>query len=297
MTLRPLPELLAAARDDQYAVGYFEAWDSYSLEAVAAAAEAERSPVIIGCGGMMTDARWMLSFGIPALGSIACELAHQSSVPVALLLNEAKNMDQIQAAIGAGFSAVMLDTSELPRREAEAATRQVCELAHERHVAVEGELGTLPDFIDGRIESGRFNLTDPGEAAEFVAATGVDCLAVSVGNVHLLEHGSATIDLDRLKALNERVKVPLVIHGGTGFPAELVPAAIAHGVAKFNVGTRLKRGFLLALKAVCIQADEGVDVQTWVGSHRPGDVLQSGSEAMAMEVRQLMKLYGSSGRA
>src|SRR5579872_2075279 len=143
MTLRPLPELLAAARDDQYAVGYFEAWDSYSLEAVAAAAEAERSPVIIGCGGMMTDARWMLSFGIPALGSIACELAHQSSVPVALLLNEAKNMDQIHAAIGAGFSAVMLDTSELPRREAEAATRQVCELAHERHVAVEGELGRL----------------------------------------------------------------------------------------------------------------------------------------------------------
>ena len=95
--------------------------------------------------------------------------------------------------------------------------------AHARGVAVEGELGTLPDAND----ASRASLTDPEEAAAFVDATGVDCLAVSFGNVHVLEGRTAAVDLDRLDAVHRRVGVPLVVHGGTSFPASAVEAAIA----------------------------------------------------------------------
>ena len=163
-------------------------------------------------------------------------------MPVSLLLNEAHTLEHGLRGVDAGFDAVMLCTDASERRRARVA--ELARVAHARGVAVEGELGTLPDGGRGRLDATRRALTDPSAAAAFVAATGVDALAVSIGNVHTLEGRVAPVDLERLDAIQRAVEVPLVVHGGTGFPADAVPAAIERGVAKFNVGTVLKRAYL-----------------------------------------------------
>lgn len=293
----PLPHLLARAQEGGYALGYFEAWDSYSLEAVIEAAEAENAPVILGFGCMMVSETWLDTGGIEILGSLGQTLAARTSQPVALLLNEAHTYQQCLAGIQAGFNAVMLDTSTW---QVEAATEQVRELvrvAHAQYVAVEAELGHLPDATEQGIDASLASLTDPEEAASLVERTGVDCLAVSIGNVHLLTHGLAQIDLTRLAAIHEHTSVPLVIHGGTGFPPEAVPAAIHHGVAKFNVGTVLKKTYMAGIRESVLSLDGSANVHDVLGSHREQDYLLAGKKAMKAKVQEFLQLYGSSGHA
>ncbi len=301
MPLHPLPELMKAALAGGYGLGYFEAWDGYSLEAVCEAAEAERSPVILGFGGMMADRAWLDGGGVEALGALGRVRAERATVPVALLLNEAQTLAQALRGMDAGFNAVMVDTSAWPVTQAAEVVAELCRQAHARGVAVEAELGRLPDAVDGGGEGGiddsGASLTDPDQAAAFVAATEVDCLAVSIGNVHLLTAHAAPVDLDRLAAIHARVPVPLVIHGGTSFPPEAVPSAVANGVGKFNVGTVLKRRFLEGVREAMAGWREPVNVHDVLGSHKDADFLQAGKAAMREQVRALMRLYGSSGRA
>ncbi len=291
MALVPLTGLLADARAGGYAVGYFEAWDGYSLEAVLEAAEAEHAPVILGFGCLLVDQGWLDAGGIETLGSLGRGAAERSRVPASLLLNETRRLEHALRGIEAGFNAVMLCSSEV-----ETVSRLVRE-AHGRGVAVEGELGTLPDAAGDEIDSSRASLTDPEQAAAFVTATGVDCLAVSFGNVHVLEGRTAAVDLDRLDAVHRRVGVPLVVHGGTSFPAEAVEGAIARGVAKFNVGTALKRAFLGGLTAAVTSTAAGASPHDLLGSHGPADLLAAAKPRLIEVVRGLIRLYGSSGRA
>ncbi len=293
----PLPHLLAKAQEGGYALGYFEAWDSYSLEAVIEAAEAENAPVILGFGCMMVSETWVDEGGIEILGDTGFTLAERTHLPVALLLNEARTYQQCLTGMQAGFNAVMLDTSTWP---VEAAIEQVCELvkaAHAQYVAVEAELGHLPDATSQGIDSSQASQTDPEQAALFVDQTGIDCLAVSIGNVHLLTKGKAQIDLARLAAIHKHTSVPLVIHGGTGFPPEAIPAAIRNGVAKFNVGTSLKKSFFNAIRETVLAFDDSVNVHDIVGSHRELDFLLAGKRAMRAKVQAYLQSYGSSGRA
>jgi fructose/tagatose bisphosphate aldolase len=159
-------------------------------------------------------------------------------------------------------------------------------------------VGTLPaGATDGDIDSADAVLTDPDQAAEFIAATGVDCLGVSFGNVHTLEGRAAAVDLDRLAAIGDRVDVPLVVHGGTAFPAAAVPGAIASGVAKFNIGTVLKRAHLDALSSAVTAVDDHESPHGLIGSHGPRDLLAAGKRGVVDVVRQRIRLYGASGRA
>lgn len=297
MPLAPLTTLLADARTQGYALGYFEAWDGWSLEAVVEAAEAEQAPAIIGAGCLLGDQAWFNGGGIELLGAAGGEVARRARVPVALLLNETHTQEQSLRGLDAGFNAVMMHTGPLGRAEAVAAVSQLVTAAHARGAAVEAELGNLPDAAHGAIDHSAASLTDPDEAASFVEATGVDCLAVSVGNVHQLAHGSAEIDLDRLRAIHERVPVPLVIHGGTGFPRAAIAPAIAAGVAKFNVGTALRSAFLRALTEAVADLPDEPDVHAVIGSHAPADVLETGKRALVEVVRNLIRHYGSVGRA
>jgi ketose-bisphosphate aldolase len=297
MPLLSMTELMSRARTGGYALGYFEAWDSYSLEAVCEAAEAERSPVILGFGGMMADRRWLDEGGVEALSALGRARAERVQVPACLLLNEAQTLEQALRGVGAGFNAVMVDTSAWDWDEAVATVARLSEAAHARGAAVEAELGRLPDAIAGGIDRSGASLTDPEQAARFVERTGVDCLAVSIGNVHLLTAHDAEVDLERLRALGRRLPVPMVIHGGTSFPAQAVPSAIAAGVAKFNVGTVLKRSFLEAVRSEVGSWPPDVDPHAVLGSHKPSDFLEPGKRAMKEKVRELMRLYGSSGRA
>lgn len=296
MPLLPLPGLLAHARQHGYALGYFEAWDSYSFEGVLDAARAGDSPVIMGFGATMLDGEWLDGGGIAMLGATGRALLADCPVPVALLLNETHSLAQAVAGINAGFTAVMMDTHHWPAADTITAVADLVKVARPRGVAVEAEVGSLPDFIDGRI-AGTAQLTDPAVARDFVHATGVDCLAVSVGNVHLLTEGAAVLDLDRLRAVGQAVPVPLALHGGTGLPLDALPAAIAAGVAKINVGTRLKTAYLEALSGALAARTGGESVHDLLGSHRAMDVHRAGRLAVSGVVAALLERYGSIGRS
>jgi ketose-bisphosphate aldolase len=297
MPLIPAPEMLARARAGGYAVGYFESWDGYSLEAVLDAAEAERAPVIVGFGATMLADPWLDGGGIEALGALGRRIIERRDVPVSFLLNETHTLDQAVRGIDAGFTFVMIDSHRWPVADARTAVAELVRRAHPAGVAVEAEFGSLPDFIGGRVDDSRAAMTDPDEAAAFVADTRVDALAVAIGNIHLLTAYEARIDLERLAAIRTAVDVPLVLHGGTGFPAGDVAAAIAGGVAKFNVGTRLKRAYLDAVLETTRGWSGEESVHDLVGSHKATDFQESGKQAITDAVRRFIRLYGSSDRA
>lgn len=294
MPLTPLSNLLKGAQSAGHAVGYFESWDTYSLEAVLEAAEEERSPVVLGFGGMMMDQAWLDRFGIEPLGAYGRVIVERAKVPVAFLLNEVWELDHARRGILSGFNAVMLNTCHLPYERNVELTREVVKFAHPNSVEVEAELGCLPDFGEG--EKG--TLTDPEQAREFVETTGVDCLAVSIGNVHMQIEGKATLDLTRLRALREKVDIPLVLHGGSGLPDEAVREATHLGVALFHVGTVMKKACLESARSrLNIAAGLEPNYQEIVGSRKPSDFLLSGKRAVKAVVKQAMRLYGSSGKA
>ena len=293
MALTALSKLLDAARTGGYAVGYFEAWDTYSFEAVAEAAEAEQSPVVLGFGGMMMDPAWLDRFGIEPLGAYGRAVAERLRPPAALILNEVREPEQARRGVDAGFNVVMLDTSALPFAQNVTLTKELVASAHAKGVEVQAELGRLPDF--GGEDGGE--ATDPDQARKFVAATGADFLAVSVGNVHLRTEGAAEIDWERLRAIRQQVDVPLVIHGGSGLSPETVTALIREGIALFHIGTIMKRRCWEAARATVASPANRVDYQSLVGSRKPTDFLMPGKAAVTESVRSLMRLYGSSGKA
>ena len=287
--LVPFRELLAAARQGGYAVGYFEAWDIYSLEAVLEAAEAEDASVILGFGGAMMEPGWLNNGGLERLGALGLATARAAKVSVSFILNEFPTFDQIVRGIQAGFNAVMLDSCHLPYQEHLQLTRQVVQVAHAMGVGVEAEVGQLPD-ASGEMGNATGQLTDPTQAARFVDETGIDALAVSVGNVHILTRGEAIIDWDRLAAIQHAVPVPLVIHGGTGFPDAGIAKAIEFGVVKFNIGTVLKQAFLVGVTEAIGRLPAEVSIQQVMGSRKEADVLQQGKIRMRAEVIRRIRL-------
>ena len=290
-------EMLSRARGEGYAVGYFEAWDEYSLEAVLEVAEECRSPVILGFGCALVDEDWYEGGGGRRLAALGAAAAEGAKVPACLLLNEAKTFDQVERGLARGFNAVMLGTSHLSLDENIAATRQVSRAAHALGADVEGELGRLPDAsgtLGGPVASA---LTDPEEAARYVEETAVDALAVSIGNVHMMTQGAARVDFERLGVLHQVVSVPLVVHGGSGFPDRAVSRAVALGVAKFNVGTVLKQAFLKGLQEAVAALPHKMEVQQVIGSRRAGDLLERAKQQVKAEVRRRIMVYGSAGKA
>jgi ketose-bisphosphate aldolase len=296
MPLVPLQRILGKARSDGYAVGYFEAWDACSLEAVLTAAEDEAAPVVLGFGAMMVDGTWLDGGGIEVLGAIGRTYAERSAVDVALLFNEARSLEQARHGIDAGFNAVMIDTHSWQTDDAIVAVKELCRVAHQLGVAVEGELGSPAEATASGVDHSHASLTDPDEAARFVEQTAVDCLAVSVGNVHIMMDREASIDMERLHSIHERVEVPLVIHGGTSFPPAAVAPAIALGVAKFNVGTVLKHAFWDGLESSVRSVGANPEVHQLLGSHKPSDVMAVAQQRMTTKVRSLIRQYGGSGR-
>lgn len=296
MPLVSMTQLMSDALAGGYGLGYFEAWDAYSLEAVCDAAEREKSPVILGFGGMMANPEWLDRGGVETLGALGRSRAARLIQPTALLFNEAQTREQVDRAMDSGFTAVMLDTSTWPSAQAIPVVAEIVRAAHPRGIAVEAELGCLPNATEGGIDVEGSALTQPEDAAAFVQATGVDCLAVSIGNVHLLTAPAAPVDLDRLGRIHEATPVPLVIHGGTSFPTELVAEAVKRGAGKFNVGTTLKRAFWTAVRDEVRRLEEPLDVHRLMGSHFAEDLLEAGKQAMTLRVQELMRAYGSSGR-
>ena len=297
MTLHSLSSLLNNAIKGKYAVGYFESWDSYSFEAILETAEEEKSPIIMGFGATMLEDNWLNKNGIEFLAASGRALLKNSKVPVAFLLNETHTLQQAIKGIEVGFNTVMIDSHRWEVDKAKKEVKELVESAHKNNVQVEAEFGSLPDYLGGEIVDAKSYMTDPVEAKKFVEETGIDCLAVAIGNVHLLTKGSANIDIQRLKDIKSQVNVPLAVHGGTGFPDNQIKEAIANGVAKFNVGTRLKTDFFKAVKDYVTNLEENYFVHDIVGSHKKSDFLEVGKASIKENVRKFIKLYGSGGMA
>ena len=186
-------------------------------------------------------AAYLTNMSLDTAHAIVASLAYEACVPICLHLDHCRDMNVIFRAIKSGFGSVMYDGSALPFAENVANTRMVCQVAHACGVSVEAELGCLAVGVDsheGRAEDVE-QYTDPQAAREFVTATEVDALAVSIGTVHGLYKGKPHIRTDILEEIHRAVDVPLVLHGGSGTPEGDLRACIARGIAKINVNTEI----------------------------------------------------------
>ena len=251
----------------------------------------------MGFGATMLEDNWLNKNGIEFLAAGGRALLKDAKVPVAFLLNETHTLEQAIKGIEVGFNTVMIDSHRWEVDKAKKEVKALVDIAHKNNVQVEAEFGSLPDYLGGEIVDAKSYMTDPAEAKKFVEETGIDCLAVAIGNVHLLTKGSANIDIQRLKEIRSQVSLPIAIHGGTGFPDNQIKEAIANGVAKFNVGTRLKTDFLKSVREYVTNLDENCFVHDIVGSHKKSDFLEVGKDSIKANVRKFIKLYGSGGMA
>ncbi|MGM0164483.1 class II fructose-bisphosphate aldolase [Enterococcus sp. DIV1059_2] len=234
-----LKKVLKDADQLNMAIGAFNTHNLEMLPAIIKAAGKQKSPVIIqtSCG----TANYV---GHKNLVAICKSMAEEYRVDVVLHLDHAKDFGEIRKAISAGYSSVMFDGSSLPFKENILGTKQVVNFAKEYGVSVEAELGTVGGTEDGVVVSqDEVFYTDPKDALEFVAETGIDALAVAIGTNHGQYMSKTDIGFDRLKQIKKTVDIPLVLHGGTGVKDSDVKKVIDLGIRKFNVGTELLIGW------------------------------------------------------
>lgn len=279
-----LAELLRKARSEGYAVGAFNTNNLEITLAIVEAAVEERSPLILAVSpGAMRYA------GAAYLAAIARVASEEAPVPMALHLDHGTSLEEVETALRLGFSSVMIDGSRLPFEENVALTRRVVEMARERGISVEGELGRLPGKEDEISADDREAfMTDPDQAVEFVERTGVDALAVSIGNAHGWYKGEPRLDFERLRVIREKVPVPLVLHGASGIPDEMIREACRIGVDKINIDTEIRDAFRKAVEGFLRDNPEEID---------PRKILGPAREAMKKVVAGKMRLFGCAGKA
>ncbi|MFT4618790.1 MAG: fructose-bisphosphate aldolase class II [Sulfitobacter sp.] len=245
MTLATLSQVLQPALTGGYAVGGLVTLGWEDMRAYVDAAEAEGLPVILQAGPSCR-AHTPLS----VLGKMYRTLAETVSVPVVAHLDHGYTFDDCRAALDAGFTSLMYDGSRKPLAQNIDETARIAEMAHAAGISCEGEIGFV-GYSDGENSQG----TDPAEAAQFARESGVDAMAISVGNVHLQQNHEGGLDEDRIRAIEALTDVPLVIHGGSGVPhAQRTRLAQTSKICKFNIGTELRLAFGQSLRRV-LEAD------------------------------------------
>lgn len=299
MSLISMKELLKHAQENHYAVGYFESFNMDAMLGVLDAAQRKNSPVIIGFGGQfVSSTRRTVQENIYNYGVLAREAAKRAKVPVAVLLNEADVEDMVYQGMTAGFNAVMYQKAGEDFEDTVKITKEICRVAHMLDIDVESEVGELPcaDISTGTQTQGKN--TDVSQARYFVEETGIDALAVAIGNVHLLEGKKADVDFDLLIQLRREIPVPLVLHGGTGMAEQDLRKAIALGIAKVNVGTVLKRAYINAVGKFYTEKDiSKVDPHVTIGWGGENDMIACGRAAIAEKTAEFIDMFDSADKA
>ncbi|MEP5152957.1 class II fructose-bisphosphate aldolase [Planktotalea sp.] len=239
MPLVTLKDVLQPALKQGYAVGGLVTLGWEDMRAYVAAAEAEDCPVILQAGPGCRE-----HTPLPILGKMFRHLAEQASVPVVAHLDHGYTKEECVEALESGFTSLMFDGSRLPLDENIAQTKEIADIAHAAGISCEGEIGFV-GYANGESSAG----TDPEEAARFAIETGVDAMAISVGNVHLQQDKEGGLDDARIRAIDAVTEVPLVIHGGSGVPvAQRQSLAKTSSICKFNIGTELRMAFGAAMR-------------------------------------------------
>jgi tagatose 1,6-diphosphate aldolase GatY/KbaY len=276
-------DLIRPAAAEGYAVPSFCVWNAETMAAVLGVASDMRAPV------MLMNGPAEFSLLAPAdLGETARGIARRFNVPAALHLDHGDSLDQVRACLAAGYTSVMLDYSARPFAENAAAIKEVVGLARRRRATVEGEIGHVGKADASATEGGETStLTDPAEALAYVQQTGVDLLAVSIGNAHGQYTRLPTFDFQRLASIRAAVGVPLVLHGGSGTAPEDLNRAISLGIAKVNVATELVTAMRESLLA---QWQSGKCL--WVPIAQA-----AATKAMLPVIEKWIRLTGAAGRA
>ena len=241
MPLVTLDDVLGPAMAGRYAVAGMVVLGWEDACAYVQAAEAERAPLILQAGPACRA-----HTPLPVLAAMFRTLGERSTVPVVAHLDHGHSAQECEEAIDLGFTSVMFDGSRLPLAENIACTAAIVKRAAAAGVSVEGEIGFV-GYADGETSRG----TDPDEARRFALETGIDAMAISIGNVHLQRSEVGEVDRERLRAIEAATEVPLVIHGGSGIPAAVRrDLSTTTRICKFNVGTELRVAFGSALRRV-----------------------------------------------
>ena len=228
--LTTLREILDRARLGQYAVAGFDCVEDVMVRAVLETAEALRAPVVI-----MALPLDLAGNGMVYVSRLVRAVADHHAIPVGLHLDHATDLELVKKAIDCGFTSVMVDGSSLPFEENVRLTGAAVDLAHPHGISVEGELGHVGGADLEATTCAESVLTEPAEVARFVAETGVDALAVSIGTAHGVYRSRPNLAIERLKEINAVSPVPLVLHGGSGTPDEQIQAAVQNGICKLNI--------------------------------------------------------------
>lgn len=275
MTLVNTRELVHDAAARGTGQGAFNIIHLETLEGLVAGAEAAGLPLIL----QISENCATYHGGLEPLAAAALSVARDAAVPVALHLDHAESEELAVQAVNLGFGSVMYDGARLAYAANVAATRRIVEYAHARGVYVEAELGEIGGKDGAHAPGVR---TDPAEAAQFVAATGVDALAVAVGSSHAMTRRSATLDLGLIARLRDALAVPLVLHGSSGVADDVLVAAIRAGMTKINVSTHLNGFFTRAVRNYLDGHPDVVDSRTY---------LKAGREALVPEAARLLTLF------
>jgi len=302
----PGKEVLDKARDGGYAVGAFNFVNMEMLQSIITAANEENSPVII-----QTTEGAIKYAGIEYLHAMAEVAARGAKVPVVLHLDHGKDPEIIKRCIDIGYSSVMIDASAHEFEENARITKEIVSIAHERGVSVEAEIGTLAGVEDNvAVDQQDAKFTDPDQAKEFVEATGCDYLAIAIGTSHGMHkfEGETKLNYDVLSRIKGMVDVPLVLHGASGIPKEIVEEAIkygaefkkAHGVSddaitesvnrginKINVDSDIRLTFTQEIRKVLSTQRAEFDLRKILGPAR--------KDAIEL-IKHKMRIFGCSGK-
>lgn len=297
-------KLLLKAQKGKYAVAHFNVNNMEIVQGIAAAANKLKAPIILA-----TSEGALKYAGMDYLYAIAKTAAEKTTVPIALHLDHGKDMEVIKQAIQEGYSSVMIDASHEDFETNVCLTKQVVKLAHSKGISVEAELGTIGGAED-LVSSRSIIYTDPAKAKEFVERTGCDFLAVAIGTSHGAYKftGKAALRQDILKQIKQKVKIPLVLHGASGVPQNLVKmaekygadlsgvkgvpdaqirAAIKNGITKINTDTDIRIAFDAAVRKALHAQPKDFD---------PRHILSPARLLIQQVAEQRIKLFGSAGR-
>ncbi|MDU1854678.1 MAG: tagatose bisphosphate family class II aldolase [Clostridium baratii] len=277
-------EMLKKAQEGGYAVPAFNIHNLETLQVVIEIAAELRSPVILA--GTPSTIKYAGGEYIVAMAEVA---AKEYDIPIAIHLDHFEDIDAIKHYVDIGFKSTMIDASHENYENNIRIVKEVVDYAHKFDATVEAELGRLGGQEDDLVVDEKDTMyTNPEQAKDFVEKTGIDSLAVAIGTAHGLYKGKAKLDFDRLKEIREKVDIPLVLHGASDVPDELVKKAISLGICKVNVATDLKIPFSDAVKKYFIENPTAND---------PRKYMTPGKEAMKAVVKHKIMVCGSNNRA
>ena len=279
-----MTEMLKKAKEGHYAVGQFNINNLEWTQAVLQAAVENNSPIILG---VSEGAGKYMGGPVAVVGMVNGLLeAMDVKEPVALHLDHGSSVDVCKQYIDAGFSSVMFDHSHYPIDENIALTKEVVAYAHPKNVSVEAEVGTVGGTEDG--VTGGIKYADLEECKRMVSEGQIDALAAALGSVHGTYAGEPVLGFDEMLAISEATGAPLVLHGGSGIPEFQIKKAIERGHAKINVNTELQQQWTAAVRAKLAADSEVYD---------PRKVIAPGKEAIVKTTKEIMDMFGSTGKA